>query len=136
MKRDTTAAGETIVTLRNVPPTTKTGDLTKHVKRVTERGSVGRIILYKKGALSADVAFRSLAEAEAAAASLSSCAAPVSALAFSAITYLSSSALTSFFATLSAAAKLPGGGTKRFTIFSSFHRFATPPLPPTDESQR
>ena len=67
VKRDTTAAGETIVTLRNLPPTTKTGDVTKHVKRVTERGSVGRIILYKKGALSADVAFRSLAEAEAAA---------------------------------------------------------------------
>ena len=67
VKRDSTAAGETIVTLRNLPPTTKTGDVTKHVKRVTERGSVGRIILYKKGALSADVAFKSLAEAEAAA---------------------------------------------------------------------
>ena len=67
VKRDTTAAGETIVTLRNLPPATKTGDVTKHVKRVTERGSVGRIILYKKGALSADVAFKSLAEAEAAA---------------------------------------------------------------------
>ena len=67
VKRDSTAAGETIVTLRNLPPTTKTGDVTKHVKRVTERGSVGRIILYKKGALSADVAFKSLAGAEAAA---------------------------------------------------------------------
>ena len=67
VKRDSTAAGETIVTLRNLPPTTKTGDVTKHVKRVTERGSVGRIILYKKGALSADVAFKSLAAAEAAA---------------------------------------------------------------------
>ena len=32
-----------------------------------ERGAVGRIILYKKGALSADVAFKALAEAEAAA---------------------------------------------------------------------
>ena len=51
VKRDNTADGETIVTLRNLPPTTKTGDVTKHVKRVTERGSVGRIILYKKGCL-------------------------------------------------------------------------------------
>ena len=66
VKRASTAAGETIVTLRNLPPTTKTGDVTKHVKRVTERGSVGRIV-FKKKDQSVDVAFRSRAGAEAAA---------------------------------------------------------------------
>ena len=57
---------DAIVTIRNLPPETRIGDVTRHVKRVTERGSVGRIV-FKKKDQSVDVAFRSRAGAEAAA---------------------------------------------------------------------
>ena len=39
---------DAIVTISNLPPETRIGDVTRHVKRVTERGSVGRIVFKKR----------------------------------------------------------------------------------------